>query len=711
MRRVWMIGGTADARALADLLVEQGYSLLVTLATEQGGEIWKSRPGLEARVGRLTFEQMAQLVENEEFLALVDGSHPYAKVVSDQAFQVAQSHQIPYFRLGRNTSQLVGDVRVFEDVRSAGQFLSQQEGRIFSTLGSKELDQLLSPIDQVQQRVVARVLPSVDVMEKCRALGLTAGQVIAMMGPFSKEMNLAMFKQAGAKWLVTKDGGAVGGTPEKLEAAAELGMTVVMIGRPEEKGETLSQQQIVEHLSKLSGSWVLDQGVPACQPSLPFPLFLNLQKPVLVVGGGPVACRRTLGMLQWGLSVRLISPSLKNKEMLKGYDGLTWLNRPYEKGDCAGASLVVACTNSPEVNAQIAKEARSLGIMVNRSDDHGGVTNDFIFPALIRRGDDLAAISTAGASPLRCAALASKLRANWQEWCDEAPLGRPLRLGTRSSALAMAQSALVAEQIHRQLGLECQLVPICTTGDALLDRRLDKTGGKGLFAREIEKALRDGTIDFAVHSLKDMPMTTDSDLTFVALIQRAHPFDCLVLRNGFSGMPQRIGTSSRRRILQGSALFPEALFLPLRGNLTSRLEKLDRGEFDGLIVAHAGMERLGLATRISQVFSVEQMVPSAGQGALAIQCRSNSWAASLLATLDDLQVRMCCEAERSFVEVLGGGCTAPHGCYVRMDGDQVVIDGLFVDQEGGLHRGNVSCASSEARDKALALALSLKGTS
>lgn len=708
MRRVWLIGGTADAKALAHRLVDQGYSILATVATEQGGELWPECSGLETRVGRLSEEEMSALLASEEFLALVDGSHPYAQIVSEQAARVAQKASVPYLRLGREQTPLGDEVQVFPSVAAVADFLRSQEGKIFSTLGSKELDPLAA-LPDARERLVARVLPTPEVLQKCADLGLGTPNIIAMMGPFSLELNRASFQASGAKWLVTKDSGKVGGMDDKLKAALELGMKILVVGRPVEGAPTYDADGICAELARLSGSSVVERGVEAEKNPLPFPLFFNLRGPVLVVGGGPVALRRVRGLLDWGAEVICVSPSLSDLSPCENR-AFTWLRKPYDPEDLKGCSLVVACTDDGAVNSQIEREARAQGILVNRADDHGGTHNDFIFPALIRRGDDLAAVSTAGASPLRCAALAGKLRAAWGEWCDEAPLGRPLRLGTRRSALALVQTERARAALLEKIGLDSEAVGIETTGDVLTDRRLEATGGKGLFAREIERALGEGELDGAVHSLKDMPFADAPNLTFAALFDRAYPFDCLVLRPGLTEAEvRRIGTSSRRRTMQGGKLFPQATFSPLRGNLNTRLEKLDRGEFDALILAEAGLRRLGLEDRISRVFTLEEMVPGAGQGALALQCRTTGWAQSVLSALDDSATRLCCECERAFVALLGGGCTAPHGAYAQLVGEEILLTGLYVTEEGELKRGSIKGEARAALTLAQQLATRLQG--
>lgn len=243
-----------------------------------------------------------------------------------------------------------------------------------------------------------------------------------------------------------------------------------------------------------------------------------------------------------------------------------------------------------------------------------------------------------------------------------------IKIGSRSSQLAMAQTTSVVEclrEAHLQHSFE--IVPMTTTGDRILDKTLDKIGGKGLFTKELEQGLWDGTIHLTVHSLKDMPTPTAEELPILALSQREHPFDVLVLPQGMTQLEvgKPIGTSSLRRKVQLKALFPHMEVAPVRGNVITRLEKLDRGEFSALVLAYAGLKRLGLEHRIHRTFTIEEMVPSGGQGILAIQGRKDAeiTLAPFLSCIHNPQTQHIATAERSFLERVGGGCSAPIGCY------------------------------------------------
>ena len=258
-----------------------------------------------------------------------------------------------------------------------------------------------------------------------------------------------------------------------------------------------------------------------------------------------------------------------------------------------------------------------------------------------------------------------------------------IKIGSRESRLAVIQSQLVMDAIaaaHPDVTLE--LVTMKTTGDKILDRTLEQIGGKGLFVRELDQALRDGRADFTVHSLKDMPMETPEDLPLVAFSDRADPRDCLVLPAGVTQWDRTkpVGCASKRRQLQLKALYPELIVLPVRGNVQTRLKKLDSGEYGALVLAAAGLKRLGLEGRIARYFEPTELLPAAGQGILAVQTRRGMDTAVLDAVRDEAGT-CCALAERAFVRALGGGCTSPVAAYATVDGDTLTLTGLYVSSD------------------------------
>ena len=286
-------------------------------------------------------------------------------------------------------------------------------------------------------------------------------------------------------------------------------------------------------------------------------------------------------------------------------------------------------------------------------------------------------------------------------------------IGTRGSALAVAQSELVAAAlVARHPGLLVRTVRITTTGDRVLDQPLSDLGGKGLFVGEIEEALRAGRIDLAVHSAKDLPTEPPPDLELAAFPARADIRDVLVSRAGvpLDALPPgaRVGTSSPRRACQIAARRPDLLALPIRGNVDTRLRKLGAGEFDALVLAAAGLLRLGRADAITEWLSSAVMLPAAGQGALAIQIRSGDRAvARIVEPLTHRATAIAVTAERAFLHALGAGCSAAAGASARLEGDAFEIEGLIGSVDGRLVRGCRGGRASEAHAIATALALEL----
>ena len=279
-----------------------------------------------------------------------------------------------------------------------------------------------------------------------------------------------------------------------------------------------------------------------------------------------------------------------------------------------------------------------------------------------------------------------------------------IKVGSRDSKLAVVQ----AEEVCRALG-DCELITMKTLGDMILDTTLDQVGGKGLFVKELDRALADRRVDLTVHSLKDVPMEQPAGLPLVAYTRREDARDALVLpQSGAWDKSKPIGCSSARRRVQLAALFPEIPVKPVRGNVLTRLDKLDRGEYGALVLAAAGLHRLGLGNRISRYFSPEELIPAAGQAILAVQGRAGELTEAVK-RLDDADARDCALAERAFVRTLGGGCFAPVAAYAEIQGDNMRLSGLYVtEDESRSARGAVTGRRSEAETLGRTLALQLK---
>ncbi len=249
-----------------------------------------------------------------------------------------------------------------------------------------------------------------------------------------------------------------------------------------------------------------------------------------------------------------------------------------------------------------------------------------------------------------------------------------IRVGSRQSRLAVVQ----AEEVIARLGVPCELVTMKTAGDKILDRTLDQVGGKGLFVRELDWALAEGRIDLAVHSLKDLPAEQPDGLPVVAYPPRADARDALVLPMGvktFDG-EKPVGCASARRKVQLEALFPGVRVEPVRGNVLTRLDRLDAGAYGALVLAAAGLRRLGLEDRISRLFAPEEMLPAAGQGILAVQARVGEHTA-LCEGLDCMESHLCAAAERAVVRGLNADCFAPVAAYAQLQDGGLWVRGLY----------------------------------
>lgn len=273
-----------------------------------------------------------------------------------------------------------------------------------------------------------------------------------------------------------------------------------------------------------------------------------------------------------------------------------------------------------------------------------------------------------------------------------------LRIGTRGSALALWQAEFIAELLRRTAGVESEIVRIRTSGDhlqtaamaRLLTEYSAENVSKGIFIKELEDALLGNSIDLAVHSMKDVPTETPAGLGFPAVTQREDPRDCLVSRQGrtLRTLPHgaRVGTSSLRRQAQLRHRRPDLEVVDARGNVDTRVKKLESGEYDAIVLAMAGMNRLGLAGKITQVLDEEIMLPAVGQGALGIETRSGDTETSRLASvLDHAETRACVTAERALLRKLQGGCQIPLGALARVRGDRLHLEAAVFSPRGAEH--------------------------
>jgi hydroxymethylbilane synthase len=279
-----------------------------------------------------------------------------------------------------------------------------------------------------------------------------------------------------------------------------------------------------------------------------------------------------------------------------------------------------------------------------------------------------------------------------------------IRIATRQSRLALWQAEHVAARLREtHARLDVVLVPMTTQGDRITDRPLAAVGGKGLFIKELEIALAEGRADIAVHSMKDVPTDLPDGMVLAAMLPRADPRDAFVSVNytTFDALPigARVGTSSLRRQCQLKAARPDLQLLMLRGNVETRLRKLDEGHYDAIILASAGLIRLGLAHRITHPLEFERSVPAVGQAIVGIECRSNDQQTqALVATLNDATAWICCEAERAFAHRLQGSCQSPIAGYAELTDDQLQLRGVVGSADGReMYRGSISGPATSGR--------------
>ncbi len=460
-----------------------------------------------------------------------------------------------------------------------------------------------------------------------------------------------------------------------------------------------------------------------------YPIALDLRgKLVVVIGGGPIADRKVRGLLAAGARVRVVSPAVTEGIREAAAAGALDLHeRPYEAGDLAEARLAYTATGIPEVDLAVVAEARARGIFID--DTTGAAESDFSTPLAHRVGPVTFAVDTGGSSPAYARRLLDDLRARYdsrygraaetlacardyvkavvpsehraavmrelsareidalaamnpstvendveETYARIAMPAKPsepflqLVCATRASALAMWQTRYVMAEFGKA-GLVSTVLQISTKGDRVLDRSLAALGTDSIFVKELENALRDKRADYAVHSCKDLPSTLPEDMTLAAIGTRVDPRDafCSEKYASIDALPPGalVGTSSPRRRAQVQALRPDLRFEVIRGNVDTRLRKLRDGEFDAILLAMAGLSRLGLGATYTVPIPIDVLVPAVGQGALAIEVRASDpeLAARIARVFADPVSEMAVRAERAFLRTLRGGCQAPVGAH------------------------------------------------
>lgn len=398
-----IFSGTSEGHALCRFLSARGAQAEVYVATEYGAAVMEPMDGITVHEGRLSADGIAARLDADTLL--VDATHPYAAAVTDNLRAACAQTGAQYERLLRPATTSDGCETV-PDTAAAVAWLNTHPGKALLTTGSKELD-AYTAVENWQERIYPRVLPAASVLQKCEALGFSGAHIIAMQGPFSHEMNVALLRQTGADILVTKDTGVSGGFAEKLSAARETGAKVLVIARPcTETGRTLEEMQdyLAEKLGLTEPSEAQEQTLPR------FPLFVSLaDKKCVVFGAGAIGARRIGVLRRFGAEVITVAPEDKAGV------GLTHC-RGYEKSDLSGAFLAVAATNDRAVNHRIAQDCAERGIPCSVADCAAEST--FFFPAVCEGGGLTAGVVSRGAAHGKTAAAAKRIRAVLEEFHD-----------------------------------------------------------------------------------------------------------------------------------------------------------------------------------------------------------------------------------------------------------------------------------------------------
>jgi len=412
----WIIAGTTEGRKLVETLRHRDVILYVSLATEYGLSLLDNYENVHPWAARLSQEEMQMFLEKNKPDCVIDTTHPYAQKVTTDIKRACLASSTPYLRILRPPSE-TKDLIYASDTRQAAKILGEMEGKAFLTCGSKEIE-AFTCIQDFAEKLIVRVLPAPDSLNKCLSLGFKNSNIICMQGPFSKEMNIAMLKAAGAATMVTKDSGEIGGYPEKVAAARELGITVIVIGRPVEEQEGLTFTQV---LQKLEEDYKIDTNTTEQQTPVNtkkdihrqadtsyFPVFISLQnKKVKVFGGGKIAARRVAVLAEFGAFIEVIAPQISEEiKENKAVQNITV--RPYHKEDCYGSDLVIAATNDRMVNRQIAVECQQQHILVSVADDKALCT--FYFPAVVKRENMVIGITSSGHDHSRVKKTAQKIQ-------------------------------------------------------------------------------------------------------------------------------------------------------------------------------------------------------------------------------------------------------------------------------------------------------------
>jgi hydroxymethylbilane synthase len=469
---------------------------------------------------------------------------------------------------------------------------------------------------------------------------------------------------------------------------------------------------------------------------LPISLRSNGRRAV-IVGGGNVAARKAESLADAGFPISVVAERIADslRELARATGG-TCAQRRYERGDLAGAAIVIAATDDAEINARVVDDARAQGALV--CDAGMPERGDFTMPASVRLGDLTISADSDGASPAFSRRIVRELAAHLgpqygdavrvlrrmrahvkESYPREEGAGilralarRPVRelaampestvvCATRRSPLAMIQSRSIAARLAER-GIATTMLGITTSGDRDENRPIDQLGTTNVFINELERALRERQADYAVHSCKDLPSMLPGDMQLAAISRREDARDvfCSERYSSFEELPAGavVGTSSPRRRAQLASLRPDLRYETLRGNVGTRLRKLREGAYDAIVLAMAGIIRLQERAAYLEPFEIERLVPAVGQGALAVETLTgdDSLSELLRSAADDPETRLCVIAERAALRALHAGCSAPIGIHARVIGERMVVDAAYETQPGTIVRHHLEDRVADA---------------
>lgn len=423
MYKLLLFAGTTEGRELAEYLAGCKVQVTACVATEYGETLISPQTNLTVHAGRMARQQMQQLIQQEGFDLVIDATHPYAAVVTQNIAAACAQTDVPLYRCLRESEQGQDELEGYphllmaQDTEQAAHLLEEIEGNILLTTGSKELP-AYRQVKGFAERFYPRVLPLANVVESCLALGIPAAHLIAMQGPFSQEMNLAMIRQWNISCLVTKESGKTGGVDQKLAAAKQAGISVLLIRRPSEQVAGWSLQALKQELAQRFGIRPVQAAPKPRLHRKRFPLFVSLYgRRALVVGGGKIAARRARVLACFGCRVQVIAPKLSEKmeQLLQGGEQdaqLQWICRSWQPGDCTGQGylpdLALAATDDPAVNTAFVEECHRAGIPVNRCDCHEEC--DFYFPAIVEHDGLVIGIASDGTQHKQVKQTAARFR-------------------------------------------------------------------------------------------------------------------------------------------------------------------------------------------------------------------------------------------------------------------------------------------------------------